>query len=63
MGMGVPVVSTTIGAEGIDYKDGKEIIIADKNLDFAQNIIALLNNKDQREKLSAEGRKLGGTEI
>jgi glycosyltransferase involved in cell wall biosynthesis len=58
MGMGVPVVSTTIGAEGIDYVEGKEIVIADKENDFADKIIALLKEKNQRERLSIEARKL-----
>jgi glycosyltransferase involved in cell wall biosynthesis len=58
MGMGVPVVSTTIGAEGIDYKDGKEILIADEENDFANKIIGLLKDMNKREKVSTEARKL-----
>ena len=62
MGMGVPVVSTTIGAEGINYTDGKEIIIADKESDFANKIIALLKDKNQREMISIEARKLAASQ-
>lgn len=62
MGMGVPVVSTAIGAEGIDYREGKEIIIADKESDFAKKIIALLKDKNQRQKLSFEARKLASSQ-
>ena len=62
MGMGVPVVSTTIGAEGIGCTDGKEIIIADKESDFANKIIALLNDKYQRKRLSVEARKLAASQ-
>jgi glycosyltransferase involved in cell wall biosynthesis len=62
MGMGVPIVSTTIGAEGIDYTEGKEIVIADEGMDFANKIIALLKNKDQREKLSVEARNLAASQ-
>src|SRR6185312_9602250 len=58
MGMGVPVVSTSIGAEGIDYKDGKEILIADEENDFANKIIGLLKDMNKREKVSTEARKL-----
>jgi glycosyltransferase involved in cell wall biosynthesis len=58
MGMGVPVISTTIGAEGIEYTDDKEIIIADKENDFANKIIALLKDKNKRERLSIEARNL-----
>lgn len=58
MGMGVPVISTTIGAEGINYTEGKEIIIADIEGDFADEIISLLKDKNQRIKMSSEARKL-----
>lgn len=58
MGMGVPVVSTNVGAEGIDYKDGKEILIADSETDFSHKIVALLKDKNQRQKLSDDARKL-----
>lgn len=58
MGMGVPVIATSIGAEGIDYIDGKQIIIANEESDFADQIISLLKNKDQRQDLSSEARKL-----
>jgi glycosyltransferase involved in cell wall biosynthesis len=58
MGMGVPIISTAIGAEGIDYTDGREIVIADKESDFANKVIALLKNKVQRINMSKEARKL-----
>jgi glycosyltransferase involved in cell wall biosynthesis len=58
MGMGVPVISTTIGAEGITYAEGKEIIIADEENDFVNKIIALLKDKNKRERLSVEARNL-----
>ncbi|MGN6267187.1 MAG: glycosyltransferase family 4 protein [Ginsengibacter sp.] len=62
MGMGVPVISTTIGAEGIDYMEGKEIMIADKESDFAYKVTALFNNKDQRIMMSEEARKLASAQ-
>lgn len=58
MGVGVPVVSTTIGAEGINYSDGKEIVIADKECDFAKKVLALLKDKERRIKIAMEARKL-----
>lgn len=62
MGMGVPVVSTTIGAEGINYTNGKEIVIADKECDFANRIIDLLKDKNQRQNLASEAFKLVSSE-
>lgn len=58
MGLGVPVVSTTIGAEGIDYTVEKDILIADTEAAFADQIIVLLNCKTQRLNVQQNARKL-----
>lgn len=50
----VAVVSTTVGAEGIDYTDGKNISIADEGPAFAQAIVELLNKKDQALTMAKE---------
>ena len=42
MAAGVPVVSTTLGAEGLDYTDGQSILIADTPADFAVACARLL---------------------
>jgi len=42
MAMEVPVVSTTIGAEGLDVHDGEDILIADDAASFAQAVLRLL---------------------
>ncbi len=62
MGMGVPVVSTSIGAEGIEYTDGKEIVIANTESEFVNKTIDLLNNKNRREKLSVEASNLAASQ-
>jgi len=56
-GMGRPVVSTSIGAEGLLYKDGENIEIADDPKTFAGKIIMLFENKNQYNKLAKNGRK------
>ena len=43
MGQGVAVVSTAIGAEGIDYTDGADILIANEADRFAQAVVKLLD--------------------
>jgi glycosyltransferase involved in cell wall biosynthesis len=58
MGIGVPVISTSIGAEGIDYTRGENILIADQEEDFARQIIQLLQNKKQRQKMAVAAREL-----
>jgi len=40
-----PVVSTTIGAEGVDAEDGIHILIRDKPDEFAEAVIAALRNE------------------
>ena len=58
MSYGVPVVSTSQGAEGIDYTDGCDIIIADEGKLFAEKIIGLLNEKEQRFLIQKNARQL-----
>ena len=58
MSLGVPVVSTAKGAEGIDYTDGTDMIIADQASTFAGKVIHLLRNKEQRLFIRNNGRKL-----
>jgi len=50
----VAVVSTTVGAEGIDYTNGKNISIADEGPAFAQAIAELLNKKEQALTMAKE---------
>ena len=52
---GVPVVSTTIGAEGIEIKDGDEIILANKPADFAKAVVSVLKSRDLAESFSKAG--------
>jgi sugar transferase (PEP-CTERM/EpsH1 system associated) len=44
MGMERAVVSTTIGAEGLDVADGRHIVLADQPAAFADAVIALLQS-------------------
>ena len=58
MGLGVPVVSTKKGAEGIGYTNGKDILIDDTAQEFANTVIQLLNDKEKRISISEAARKL-----
>jgi glycosyltransferase involved in cell wall biosynthesis len=44
----IPVVSTTIGAEGLDVHNGENIAIADSPAAFAERCLHLLDNADAR---------------
>lgn len=48
----IPLVSTTLGAEGIPVMDGEHILIADETEGFANAIVRLLSNKDLATKLA-----------
>jgi glycosyltransferase involved in cell wall biosynthesis len=57
MAAGKAVVSTTIGAEGLDVRNGKDIVLADDANAFAQAVILLLRDQELRqryEKAAAE---------
>lgn len=51
MSMGKAIVSTAIGAEGLDVHDGQDIILSEEADDFARRIISLLDDKAAREWL------------
>lgn len=55
--MGRPVISTTIGAEGLVLKKNENILIADDPKEFAKHITDLLKNKELYDKLAQIGRK------
>jgi glycosyltransferase involved in cell wall biosynthesis len=58
MSCGIPVVSTSLGAEGIPCENGRDIMIADKNEEFAEKILNLLKDENLWKKISENGRKL-----
>jgi glycosyltransferase involved in cell wall biosynthesis len=55
---GLPVISTKIGAEGLDVENGVHIIIEDDIENFADKIMLLLNNKNLARKIGKAARKL-----
>lgn len=55
---GTPVVSTTLGAEGLEIAHGKNILIADTPSDFAQAVISLLENKSYAQNLAKNCKEL-----
>jgi glycosyltransferase involved in cell wall biosynthesis len=52
------IVSTSIGAEGLDYRNGTDIVIADEPEKFADEVIRLLRDREARVRL---GRGAGET--
>ena len=54
--MGKAIVSTTIGAEGLDFVPGEEIVIADGPVAFARNVVELLRNPARRKAMGQAAR-------
>jgi len=55
---GKAVISTSIGAEGLDITPGRHFQLADTPLEFAQRTIALLSSEVERRHLGETGRSL-----
>lgn len=55
---GMPVVTTTLGAEGIDIVPGEHLLIADEPQEFAEATIRLLQDPALRCALARNGRHL-----
>jgi glycosyltransferase involved in cell wall biosynthesis len=51
MAMGKATVSTSIGAEGLDVNDGRDILLADSPEKFSESLIALLTNDQLRKRI------------
>lgn len=58
LSMALPVVSTSVGAEGIEVEHGKHLLIADDPEDFAAACVKLLNEPQYADQLGENGRDL-----
>ncbi|MBI2939766.1 MAG: glycosyltransferase [Chloroflexi bacterium] len=58
MAMGVPIVSTTLGYEGIDASSGEHLLAADTPDEFAAAIRRVLHDPALAQSLGASGRAL-----
>lgn len=57
MALGKTVISTTIGAEGIDYENGKNILIADTKDEFVEQIRKCIEEVNFIQNLGNKARK------
>lgn len=58
MAYGVPLVTTSIGCEGIDLKHNESALIADTPEEFARAVIRLLNNAELATSLALNATRL-----
>ena len=57
LAMGTVVVSTTMGAQGLDLQHGHDALLADNPRDFINETIRLLRDSELRQRLVREGEK------
>jgi glycosyltransferase involved in cell wall biosynthesis len=58
MGRGVPVISTSKGAEGIGYTAGQNVLIADDKVAFAEAVLQLLSDRTLARSLVSKAYML-----
>lgn len=57
MAQGKAIVSTTLGAEGIEVRDGEHLVLADDARAFADRVVELLQCPDERLRLGDSARR------
>ncbi len=56
MAVGCPIVSTTIGAQGLAITDGEELFLADTAKEFARAVIRVQENPEQKRLMGEKAR-------
>jgi glycosyltransferase involved in cell wall biosynthesis len=57
MSFGVPIITTEIGAEGINGQNGTDLFIAKNEAEFIQAAISLSNSKEKRASLGSNAKQ------
>ena len=58
LAMAKPMVSTTVGCEGIDVRSGEHLLVADAPDDFADAVVLLLRDRALGDRLGTAGHRL-----
>jgi glycosyltransferase involved in cell wall biosynthesis len=56
LGIGTPVISTRIGAQGLDLEDEKDVLYAENATEFVQTTTRALGDSALRHRLAEKGR-------
>jgi glycosyltransferase involved in cell wall biosynthesis len=54
---GIPIVTTTVGYEGIDVAPGQHLLVGDAPEAFAEALIRLIQHPEQGRRMAAAGRR------
>jgi len=60
LALGTPVVSTTVGAEGLDLRHEEHLLLADSPADFAQAVLRCMEDQGLRTRLASAGQERVG---
>jgi len=55
---GIPIVSTTLGYEGIEVTPGRDVLVGDTPEEFAAQVLRVLDDSALGRELAANGRRL-----
>lgn len=55
---GIPVVSTSVGVEGIDARNGQHLLVADTPTDFARAVVRMLTEFPEATRIAEASRAL-----
>lgn len=58
MAMGLPIVSTSLGCEGLTLQDNEHLLIRDQPESFAEGVLEIIQDPTLRYKLQYQGRQL-----
>ncbi|MEO0263103.1 MAG: glycosyltransferase [candidate division WOR-3 bacterium] len=56
MALGVPVVTTSVGVQGISVKNGVHLFVEDDPKNFAKYVVELLKDEDLRKRIAENAR-------
>jgi glycosyltransferase involved in cell wall biosynthesis len=57
MAMSLPIVSTTLGSDGLEIGHGRELVLADDPMEFVSAVIDLLEDESARQGLGERARQ------
>jgi polysaccharide biosynthesis protein PslH len=58
MAIGQPILSTSVGKEGIEIENGEHIFIEDDAQKFAERVIYCINNQETLQKITGNAKRL-----
>jgi sugar transferase (PEP-CTERM/EpsH1 system associated) len=57
MACGAPVISTSQAISALQAQPGQDLLVADEPIEFAETILALLDDRERQRKIGAAGRR------